>query len=215
MNSIFDYYNQKAFPFGLGARRRRRIMPLLQNLTGKKILDIGCATGYIGAVLKKQGNYVVGIDITKKDITKAKQVLDEAYVFDIETDDLKKLDKNFDYMIMAEVPEHLFDPEAAIARFLPLLKKNGRILLSTPNLVHFYNRVKITLGFFEYKEETVINKSHIHFFTYSSFKKAIRGLGLTIVEENNVTLPEFMAPLLTWWPNLFVFQMVFVAKKDR
>lgn len=200
-------------PFGLGGRRRRRIMPLIENLKGKKILDVGCASGYLGATLRKQGNYVVGIDITRKDIAKAKKILDEAYVFDIETDNIKKLGKGYDLIIFAEVLEHLFDPEVVIKRFMPLLKPKGAFLLSTPNLVHFYNRMKMTLGIFEYKEETVINKSHIHFFTYSTFKKALRNLGLTVIAENNVTLPETLADILKFWPNMFVFQMVIIAQK--
>lgn len=213
MNSIFDYYNTKIIPYSLGGRRRKKVMPLLENLRNKKILDVGCSSGYIGAALKKQGNYVVGLDITKKDIAKACKVLDQAYVFDIEKDNLAKLGKNYDLIIMAEVPEHLFDPEAAIARFLPLLKPNGQLLLTTPNLVHIYNRLKMTLGIFEYKEETVINKSHIHFFTHTTFLKALKNLGLEIVQENHVVLPETLSPFLKYWPSLFVFQMVILCRK--
>lgn len=213
MSAISDYYNKKNIPFTMGTRRKKKTMPLLAHVHKKKILDIGCASGYIGRTLHEQDNYVVGIDLVRKDIAKAQKVLDEAYVFDIETDNLKKLGRNYDLIIMVEVMEHLFDPEKAINRFLPLLKPGGQILLSTPNIVHLYIRLKFLLGIFEYKEETVINKSHIHFFTHTTFLKMIKNLGLEIIKENNVILPETFELISKIWPNMFAHQMVAICRK--
>lgn len=214
MNIILDYYNKKIAPFGIWGGRRKRTMPLLESVRNKKILDVGCASGYIGEVLRKQGNYVVGIDIIKKDIIKAKRVLDEAYVFDIETGKTSSLGRNYDLIVMIEVVEHLFDPEKSVKRFLPLLKPKGRILLSTPNFAHIYNRLKVLLGIFEYKDETVINKSHIHFFTYLTFIKAIELSNLKIIRESYVIFPETLYPILRFWPNLFAHQVIILAEKN-
>ena len=214
MSSIFDYYNKKIIPFGINGRRRKTTLSLLEGIKNKKVLDIGCASGYIGAVLKKQGNYVVGIDITKKDIAKAKKSLDKAYVFDIENDNTKILGRGYDLIVMIEVIEHLFDPEKAIAKFLPLLKSDGKVLISTPNFVQIYNRIKIFFGIFEYNEETVVNKSHIHFFTRPTFLKLISELGLDIIKEENVILPETFSFVLKFFPNLFSHQIIILAEKD-
>lgn len=213
MNVISDYYNNKIVPFGIARRRWRKIKPLIENIEGKKILDIGCATGYIGATLRSKNNYVVGVDLSKKDIIKAKKVLNKAFVFDIENGDISKLGQKYDFIIMIEVMEHLFDPEATIRRFLPVLKKGGMILLSTPNFVHVYNRLKILFGIYEYKEETVINKSHIHFYTYPTFKKEMDLLGLRLYKENHVIMPVFLEGFLKFWPNLFIGQIVSVYEK--
>lgn len=214
MSVISNYYNKKIIPYSMGARRKRKTMPLLIDVHKKRILDVGCASGYIGETLRRQGNYVVGIDIVKKDIAKAKKVLNKAYIFDIETDNTKILGENYDLIIMVEVMEHLFDPEEAVKRFLPLLKPGGQILLSTPNVVHLYIRLKFLLGIFEYQEETVINKSHIHFFTRPTFIKMIRKLDLEIVKENDVVLPETVGFILKIWPSLFAHQMVAVCRKS-
>lgn len=213
MSVINDYYNKKTVPFRMAGRRSRKTVPLLENIHGKRILDVGCASGYIGEILKKQGNYVMGLDLTKKDIFKAKRILDDAMVFDIETDDIKKLGKNYDLIIIVEVVEHLFDPEAAIKRLLPVLKNGGRILVSTPNIVHIYNRVKLILGIFNYRDETIINKSHIHFFTDTSLKKMMTRLGLKLVQDNHVIQPIFLESVLKIWPNMFAGQMVSLYEK--
>lgn len=210
---INKYYNEKKVPFCMGARRKRRTLPMLKGFKNKKILDVGCASGYLGKFLKENGNYCVGIDVSKGNIKLAKKVLDEAYVLDVESDDLQKLGKGYDLIILAEVPEHLFDPQSAIARLLPLLKKDGSILLSTPNVVHAYIRLKFLFGVFNYREETVINKSHIHFFTRTEFLRVIDELGLKVEIEDDVILPEFLRPILKFWPNLFAHQLVLLCRK--
>jgi len=214
MNTISQYYNKNAPRYGIASRRMRKTRPLLNGIIGKKVLDVGCASGYLGEIIRNQGNYVVGIDITKKNIVKAKKVLDEAYVFDIENDDYGKLGTGYDFIIMVEVIEHLFDPERSLRQILPLLKKGGKILLSTPNFVHIYNRIKIMFGIYDYHENTMINKSHLHFFTYKTFKQMMNGLGLKLIKENHVILPVFMESLLRFLPDLFIGQMVALYEKS-
>lgn len=213
MSVISDYYNEKAPPFTIAQRRSRKTVPLLNEIHGKKVLDVGCASGYLGEIVRKQGNYVVGIDITRKNIVKARKILDKAFVFDVENGDVNKLGKDFDFIIMVEVIEHLFDPEIVLQRLLPVLKKNGKILLSTPNFVHIYNRLKIFAGIYEYKENTLINKSHLHFYTYQTFKKEMERLGLKLIKENHVFLPVFLERFVKYWPDLFIGQMVSVYEK--
>lgn len=210
---IADYYNLKKIPFGISGDRRNMTFPLLTDLADKKILEVGCATGYMGEKLRKQGNYVVGLDISKKDIQKAKKVLDQAFVVDLESEKLPKLNFKFDLILLTEVIEHLFEPELVIKKLVTVLKPEGQILISTPNFLHLYNRCKMLCGNFEYIEETVINKSHIHFFTYSTLKKTIDSLGLKIVKENHVIFPRTLSFVWKAFPELFAYQIIFLCQK--
>lgn len=212
---IADYYNQKKIPFGICGDRRDKIFPLVANLKGKKVLEVGCATGYMGVRLRKQGNYVVGLDISKKDIQKAKKVLDRAYVVDLESDDLPKMGTKFDLILITEVIEHLFDPDTVLKKILTVLKPNGEVLISTLNFLHLYNRYRMLKGKFEYVEETIVNKSHIHFFTYSTLNKMLSSLGLRVVKENNIIFPRTLAAIWKTWPELFAYHMVFLCKKNE
>lgn len=210
---IADYYNTKKIPFGISGDRRDKIFPLLKDLTDKKILEVGCATGYMGEKLRKQGNYVVGLDISKKDVQKAKKVLDQVFVIDLESERLPNMGTNFDLILVAEVVEHLFEPELVIKKLMTVLKPNGQILISTPNFLHLYNRYKMLCGKFEYVEETVINKSHVHFFTYPTLKKSLNSLGLKIIKENHVIFPRTLASIWRKWPELFAYQMVVLCER--
>jgi len=210
---IADYYNNKKIPFGISGDRRDKTFPLVENVKGEKILDVGCATGFIGEKLRKQGNYVIGLDVSKKDIQKAKKVLDQAYVIDLESEEIPNFRTEFDLILITEVIEHLFEPEKVIMKLMTVLKQNGKMLISTPNFLHLYNRYNMLMGKFEYVEETVINKSHIHFFTNSTLEKTLSNLGLKIVKENHVIFPRTLAPLWRNWPSLFASQFVVVCKK--
>lgn len=212
MNSIINYYNSGKIKFGIAGDRLNKLLPILAEIRDKKVFDVGCASGYLGKILKDNGNYVVGIDVSSRDIFKAKRILNEAYVGDVENDSLGE-PNTYDFIIVSEVVEHLFDPEKTLKKLVLTLKPGGKILLTTPNILHLYNRIKFFFGKFEYKEETVINRSHIHFFTYDSIKELTESVGLRIVEDNSLIFPRTLANIWRLWPSVFVQTTIIVCKK--
>lgn len=195
--------------------RGGKILPLLRKLRKLVVLDAGCASGYVGEFVKKGGNYVIGIDGNKRDISTAKKILDEAYVFDLEKEDRLKFHNRFDYIIFSEVIEHLFEPEKVLKKLVGWLKPGGHILITTPNIVHIYYRWNFLLGRFNYKEDTVINRSHVHFFTYNSIKELISSVGLKIVDDNHLIFPRTLNFFWKFIPRLFAHQIVFVCQKPK
>ena len=100
-----------------------------------KILDIGCGQGMLGKYLNETlGARVTGIEIVESCYLAAKEVLDQAYLGDIETMDLSFLDCDYDYIIFADSLEHLINPDVALNRIKGLLNKNGHLLISIPIL---------------------------------------------------------------------------------
>lgn len=214
MKSIRDFYNKRGICHGISGDRKDKMLPLLEKFKKSRVLDVGCATGYIGSLLKERGNYVVGWDMVVRDVEKARQVLDEAYVVDVESSHWPKCTTKFDLIIFSEVIEHLLGPERAVRKLLSYLKPGGSILVTTPNILHLYWRIRFLLGRFEYKEESVINPAHLHFFTYETLKNVARANNLRIEAENHVIFPRTLALLWKHWPNLFAYQSVLLLKKD-
>lgn len=214
MSQINQHYQNKALTYCLGNRRGEKIWQILSGYKGKRVLDLGCSTGYIGRDLKKNGNYVVGVDISKPAIIKAKNILDEAYVLDLEGNSNLLGKKKFDLIIIAELIEHLFLPETLIQNLVRNnLANNGEILISTPNFLHFINRVKFLLGKFKYENSGMFDKSHIHFFTYTGLIGMIRSANLNVVKENSVIVPRLLGKVGARFPSLFAYQFVILAKK--
>lgn len=106
-----------------------------QSLAGKRILDLGCGTGYYTCIFGKK-NDVIGIDIQNV-------VRSECRNFDFRLADVTNLPfekDNFDVVVSFDVIEHVEEDKKMMAEAYRVLKNNGRIFLGTPNrmrLSHF------------------------------------------------------------------------------
>src|SRR4051812_41073249 len=84
--------------------------------TGKRVLEIGCASGTQTRIMKQQLNcHVVGVELDPDAANEARPFCDSLHVGDIETLDLQfQLESApFDVVVFADVLEHLKDPRQA------------------------------------------------------------------------------------------------------
>lgn len=213
MDVFKKHYNNKEINYGINSVRKRKIFELLGDVKDKKILDIGCATGYLGKEIKEKGaQKVCGIDISENAINEAKKNIDEAVALDIQKDELLFLENYFDAIILSEVIEHLFLPEIAVQKIRKVLKKDGFLIITTPNFLVFSNRIKMFLGKFQYTESGFLDRGHIHFFTYDSLIDFIKKNGFVVMEENNMIHPKIPDFIGKRFPNLFTYQIIIKVK---
>lgn len=205
------HYKDKSLNYGIAHTRLKRVLGLVGDLTGKKVLDVGCATGYLGVRIKNLGNYVVGIEISKPAAEEARKVLDEVFVCDIEKDcpDLV----GFDLAILPEVLEHVFDPAEVLKMVGSMLNENGEIIITTPNILSWTSRIKILFGGFAYTEQGLMDFGHIRFFTYKFLKKVLSESGFKTTRESHIIFPGKLTGILKHWPSLFATQFVVKARK--
>jgi len=98
------------------------------------------------SIKKHLGCNYVGIDISETSVKEAQRVGLRALRRDVSSEVLPFEDSSFDVVYCSEVIEHLYNPDNAIEEFKRVLKPRGKILLSTPNLAAWYNRVLLVLG---------------------------------------------------------------------
>lgn len=208
------YYQDKALTYGVGQNRMRKMLGILTKYQGRRILDAGCARGLLGKILRQNGNYVMGWDVSSQAVRKARKVLDEAMVVDLEADCWPRVGK-FDLIICSELIEHLFTPELVTQKLVRYLRPKGQILITTPSILYFVNRIKFLFGVFHYEKKGMFDESHIHFFARTTLLRMLLSLGLKVVGENNVFFPKTLSPLLNRWPNLFSQQVVILAEKNH
>ncbi len=215
----YEYYQNKK-DYGVNNLRRAKINSLAKDeLAGghKKILDLGCAGGYLSANWKVNGNIIVGADISEPSVRAASAALDRAYQFDLESlawpaeIDCQK----FDLILLAEVIEHLFNPADFLMKLKNLLALNGSIILTSPNFLVWNNRLRLLFG--NYGPKEIFNDpSHIHLFGYLSLKKLITELNYQIVAEDNLWYPNYLEKLKKFLPaNLFVYQTILRIKNKK
>lgn len=147
------------------------------------VLDVGCSTGYFGKLLKIDKKCkVYGIDIDKKDLAVASKVLDKTLYVDLEMPYLPSelLINKFDVIFFGDVIEHVLSPKDILKKFRNLLKKDGIIIISVPNIAHLSIRLELLAGNFDYEPLGILDETHTKYFTYKSITQLIKESGYKV-----------------------------------
>lgn len=137
---------------------------------GSVLLDFGCSTGYFGSIIKRDKDCTVyGVEISK-DVEEARKVLDGVYSFDLDGEWPQEIyERKYNYLFFGDVLEHLKDPAAVLRKCKKLLKKDGEIFVSVPNVAHISVRLELLQGNFEYEPMGILDNTHLKYFTLHSF----------------------------------------------
>lgn len=145
------------------------------------VLDIGCSSGNFGAELTaRRGCVVDGIEVEPRDAKAAQKKLRKVYILDIEKDDLSLIKERYDVIYFGDVIEHLVKPIETLSRIRPLLKNDGMILFSIPNMAHISVRLALLRGDFEYTQTGLLDKTHIHFYDQHEVERVFNEAGYEI-----------------------------------
>ncbi|MBP3487073.1 MAG: methyltransferase domain-containing protein [Roseburia sp.] len=98
----------------------------------------------------------------------------------IETMELPYEKESFDYIIFADVLEHLYDPEKILKKMLPYLKPDGKFLCSIPNIMHKSVLIPLLQGKFQYEDAGILDRTHVRFFTLDSIAEMFYRCGMKI-----------------------------------
>ena len=146
------------------------------------LLDVGCGDGSFNHVLNKV--QYIGVDINRQVIKKAKSRGIEVML--ASCDYLPFKDETFDVCSMIEVIEHLYFPKRALREIHRVLKKNGKLLLATPNFVNFIDRINVLMG-----THPIAGTEHLHirFFTWKSLNLLLKSCGFKLERRENWFIP--------------------------
>jgi 2-polyprenyl-3-methyl-5-hydroxy-6-metoxy-1,4-benzoquinol methylase len=205
----------------LNERRHRAHAKLLAAVgTGKRVLDVGCSSGYLARPLSERGNTIVGIELDPEAAHAAEQFCERVLVGDVETMELPLEPSSFDVVLCGDVVEHLRDPVAALARLRAFLKPGGRVVLSTPNIANWAIRLSLLGGRWRYTERGILDRTHTHLFTRATLAEALERAGYEQVRiDFSVPVPGdsdlldgLGRALGRLRPPLFAYQWIAVAQ---
>lgn len=202
---------------------------LLRHVKGEKltILDVGCATGINGQFLKEKNvaKEVVGVELDPLMANEAQKRIDKIIVGNIENPStLQDLEgKIFDYILLGDVLEHLYNPWEIINKLVPFLSEKGRIIISVPNIQHIELFISIYIkGEWPYNERGIFDRTHLRWFTYKNILQFEEKCNLKILkierkyrfrDRKGATFPLYGRILKKLFPSVFTFQYVVVAGK--
>jgi SAM-dependent methyltransferase len=176
-------------PHAYFANPRTDLVARLPRDATASILEVGCGSGATGALalaLGRAGRYV-GIELVESVAAEARQVLNEVLVGDVERIELPWRPAEFDALVLSEVLEHLVDPWATLARLARVLRPGGFVLASSPNIAHWRVVRELVRGRFELADSGVFDRTHLRWFTPSSFAAMFERAGLRVERLGPVT----------------------------
>jgi 2-polyprenyl-3-methyl-5-hydroxy-6-metoxy-1,4-benzoquinol methylase len=202
-------------------RRHRAHAKLLDAVgTGKRVLDVGCSSGYLARPLVERGNTVVGIELDPAAALEAEAYCERVLVGDIETIALELDPASFDVVLCGDVLEHLRDPVATLARLRPFLRADGRLVLSTPNVANWAMRFSLLAGRWRYTDRGILDRSHTYLFTRRTLRETLEAAGYRVeridftvpVPGNSDLLDAVGRACGRLRPSLFAYQFIAVAQ---
>jgi SAM-dependent methyltransferase len=195
---------------------------------GRRVLDLGCAGGYISEALAARGFSVTGVDLPgaehSPDIEFIAANLDEG---------LPALVGRFDYIVCADILEHLRDPQQLLEAARQRLAPGGRLVASLPNSGHAWFRWQVLRGRFPQEDRGLFDRTHVRFYVYDGWIDLLRRSGFTVEREAASGVPVGMqfprwrgtAPVRAaeWmsfqsarvWKRMFAFQFIVRARPER
>lgn len=170
---------------------------ILKNISkGSTVFEFGPAHGRMTKYLKEELNCAVAIaEIDQEAGEEAAKYANLSYVGESQGDlnnkdiymSIVKSGNKYDYIIFADVLEHLTDPQYVLKwAASSMLKAKGSVWISVPNIAHNSVIIDLWNNKFEYRETGLLDKTHIKFFTESSLESFVESCGLKVKTKHNL-----------------------------
>lgn len=177
---------------------RQEIIDVIQknNISSRRIIEIGCAGGATGKRLKEISavEKYVGIELSGQAAQLAEQHLDHVIVGDIESMDLASepamAGGGFDLILALDVLEHMNNPWDVLASITEYLKPGGHVIASIPNVQNISVVRELLQGRWQYRDAGILDATHLRFFTLQEIPPMFAGAGLRMLSAQRVLNPR-------------------------
>lgn len=223
-------YNVDLFD-GLDIYQENSLTLILKQIKpGSNILEFGPAYGRMTRFLKENlGCRVSCIELNPKTKETLEKYAGKVFIGNVEDYEWVSEfnQEEFDYIILADVLEHLNNPTEVLKSIISFIKADGKILVSVPNIAHNAIIRSLYMNKFQYQEWGILDKTHVRFFAKDTLEKMILESGLYIcnrfatyyndemtgILENERTDDAEFEALLSQRPYANVYQFVYTLCK--
>jgi methionine biosynthesis protein MetW len=159
----------------------------------RRVLDVGCGAGALGAALREErGIEVSGLELSPAAAAQARGRLDAVVEADLDRLEALPFEPgSFDAMVFGDVLEHLRDPHRLLRLLRPWLADDGALVCSIPNVGHWSVVLPLlTQDRWPYADAGLLDRTHVHFFTLAEADLMLRECGFVVESAATTTLPQ-------------------------
>ena len=209
--------------------QRTSLSVLASHVTpGARVLDLGTGSGALGRFLQSHGTSEVdGVTYNAAEADAARPGYRHIVVADLDEGGWAQhfAGTRYDFIVCADVLEHLKRPEQVLAACRDLLAPAGRLLISIPNVAYSGLVAELLSGEFAYREEGLLDSTHLRFFTHRSLLRFLAQEGWAVDQVERIaralhesefqiafdSLPPAVARHLLAGPEALTYQFIVVA----
>ena len=180
--------------------------------SSKRVLDVGCSSGYLAKRFKANDCSVTGVEINPEEAEEARAYCDTVLTADAKTVPGSAFsDGCFDVIVYADVLEHMEHPDRVLRTQQRWLSSNGYAIVSLPNIAFLGIRLQLLLGRFNYRDCGILDRTHLRFYTLATAKELLNCThysvkGFEPVGRLSTIMPSWFRPSV--WASGFVFQAI-------
>lgn len=163
------------------------ILEKMRKMPPGRVLDLGCSGGLFAQRLESLGHEVTGVDYVE--VPGVREKCTHFHLANLEEGLPAEIGTGFDYVVAGDVIEHLSRPERVLAEVATVLRPGGEVLLSVPNFSHWYSRLRVAVGAFDYDRRGILDETHLRFFTRASLRRTVRAAGYDVLDIASTGAP--------------------------
>lgn len=136
---------------------------------------------------------------------------------DIETMQLDLEPHSQDIIIFADVIEHLRDPLGILGKMKNYLKKDGYLLMSIPNIMHYSVMIPLLMGEYSWDPAGIRDYTHMHCFTLETIRTMLKNSGYEIdsIISKELETPYYKQEQFDWFWNMLEDQKGNIANRSQ
>ena len=195
--------------------RLRKLVSLLDREPRGRLLDVGCAGGEISVLLAQSGWQVEGLEREPSLVAQAETRGIPVQRAEFDREAFPWAAGTFEAVVAGEVIEHVVDTDHVLAEIARVLRPDGVLVITTPNLASLENRVRLLLGRYPmWMDHRVEGTGHLRYYTPAILRAQLEQHGFRVDRHVGNWVPflpqcwldDRRAPWLAvtgdWWPSL-------------
>jgi len=232
------FYQETATDYPVLDDRLRKALEICVREHPAVMLDIGCGRGFFASELRRRlpAARILGMELSPALADMARSQGVDVVRGDI-ADGIPLSDNSVDLVFLGEVIEHVFDPDSCVTEARRVLRPGGALIVTTPNLAAWTNRMLLPMGIQPLYSETSTRKrygrwlpmlgqgstviqGHLRLFTRGALTEMLADLGLAVesvrgyrfFELDKIPIARFLDAAFCLWPSL-ASGLIVVARK--